>query len=72
MDSKKIEGRRYTSITIPAPLFVKIKKSIENTGFSSVSDYCTFVLRETLVEMNKKSKTKGAVIRKLEALGYFG
>ncbi len=65
--------RKYTTITIPQPLFNKISKSIENTGFSSVSDWVTFVLRETMVEMDKKDKkNKSAVMEKLEALGYTG
>ncbi len=67
------QARKYTTITIPQPLFDKIKKSIENTGFSSVSDWVTFVLRETMIDMERKnSKTKSAVIEKLEALGYTG
>ncbi|MEM0201107.1 MAG: hypothetical protein QXD23_01765 [Candidatus Micrarchaeaceae archaeon] len=67
------QSRKYTTITIPQPLFDKIKKSIENTGFSSVSDWVTFVLRETMIDMEgKNSKTKSAVIEKLEALGYTG
>jgi metal-responsive CopG/Arc/MetJ family transcriptional regulator len=65
--------RNYTTITIPQPLFDKISRSIENTGFSSVSDWVTFVLRETMIDMNNRDKkTKGAVIEKLEALGYTG
>jgi metal-responsive CopG/Arc/MetJ family transcriptional regulator len=75
MVSKKTskQTRKYTTITIPQPLFDKIKKSIENTGFSSVSDWVTFVLRETMIDMEKKnSKTKSAVMEKLEALGYTG
>ena len=65
--------RRYTTITIPQPLFDRISKSIEDTGFSSVSDWVTFVLRETMIDMNNKDKKmKSAVIEKLEALGYTG
>lgn len=73
MVEKKAATRKYTTITIPAPLFAKMKKSIENTGFSSVSDYVTFVLRETIAEAeNKDRKTKSAVLEKLAALGYTG
>jgi len=73
MTTNNTVARKYTTITIPAPLFAKIKKSIEKTGFSSVSDYVTFVLRETVVEAGKRDgKDKGAVLRKLEALGYTG
>jgi Arc/MetJ-type ribon-helix-helix transcriptional regulator len=72
MIEKKTVARKYTTITIPAQLFGKIKKSIENTGFSSVSDYVTFVLRETVAEAGRKDGKKGAVLEKLAALGYTG
>ncbi len=64
--------RKYTTITIPAPLFEKIKDEIKETGFSSVSDYVTFVLRETLVKMRDKGsgRDRDAVVSKLKALGY--
>ena len=65
--------RKYTTITIPQPLFDRISKMIKGTGFSSVSDYVTYVLRETVAEM-KEQKNHGsehsAVIEKLKALGY--
>lgn len=66
--------RKYTTITIPAPLFEKLKDGIRGTGFSSVSDYVTFILRETVAEMREKGSGKksdrGEVIAKLKALGY--
>jgi len=66
-------ARNYTTITIPQPLFNKIQESIKGTGFSSVSDWVTFVLRETMIDMRgKDKKTKSAVIDRLEALGYVG
>ena len=42
--------RKYTTITIPTALFDNIKKEIASTGFSSVSDYATYILRETTSE----------------------
>ncbi|MGC8479487.1 MAG: CopG family transcriptional regulator [Candidatus Micrarchaeia archaeon] len=75
MPNKKTNkiARKYTTITIPQPLFDNIKKSIQNTGFSSVSDWVTFVLRETMIDMENKDKNeKSTVIKKLEALGYTG
>jgi metal-responsive CopG/Arc/MetJ family transcriptional regulator len=65
--------RKYTTITIPAPLFERIKANIRGTGFSSVSDYVTYVMRETVSEMEMKRSGKGAktgVMEKLRALGY--
>ncbi len=69
--ARKVSQRKYTTITIPQPLFDKIKKKIEPTGFSSVSDYVTYVLRETMAELDSdKTGEKGSVIDKLKALGY--
>lgn len=69
--------RKYTTITIPTPLFVKIQEIIKDTGFSSASDYVTYILREMVSEVEasrkpnaKGSKAEGEVIRKLRALGY--
>ena len=66
--------RKYTTITIPSPLFENIQDKIRDTGFSSVSDYATYVLRETMAEMRLSKSKKGgessAVIEKLRALGY--
>ena len=69
--------RKYTTITIPTPLFERIKLSIKETGFSSVSDYATYILRDTTAKLNsakgkktKKTKEEDEVISKLRALGY--
>ncbi|MGC8699656.1 MAG: ribbon-helix-helix domain-containing protein [Candidatus Micrarchaeia archaeon] len=69
------EGKRkYTTITIPTPLFEKIKRVIENTGFSSVSDYATYILRETIAKIEEEKLGKGKaddeLTKKLRALGY--
>jgi metal-responsive CopG/Arc/MetJ family transcriptional regulator len=73
MENKK-QIRKYTTITIPYPLFKRISKRIENTGFSSVSDYVTYILRETIIdqELSKESKKSNerTVVNKLKALGY--
>ncbi len=73
MAKKSTAKRKYTTITIPAPLFQRLQKDIKTTGFSSVSDYVTFILREMTSEMEMrksgKKDTEG-VIEKLQALGY--
>jgi len=73
-DVQKSIKRKYTTITIPTPLFEKIEKVIENTGFSSVSDYATYILRETVarIEEEKQGKAKPGdeLTKKLKALGY--
>lgn len=73
MDKAKGNKRKYTTITIPTPIFEKIKAKIKNTSFSSVSDYVTYVLRETGSEVAIKKGSKGEndkIIEKLRALGY--
>ena len=50
MKKKKDADAKFTSVSIPTPLFEKIKKRIEGTGFTSVSSYVVYVLREVLAE----------------------
>jgi Arc/MetJ-type ribon-helix-helix transcriptional regulator len=73
MNGRTAGKRKYTTITIPAPLFKRIQERIKTTGFSSVSDYVTYILRETTSEMELskggKRDTEG-VLEKLRALGY--
>jgi Arc/MetJ-type ribon-helix-helix transcriptional regulator len=65
---------KYSTISIPKKLHEKIKVSIEDTGFKSVSDYVTFVLREILMTMEKDKKTSlkdvEEVRERLRILGY--
>lgn len=67
--------RKYTTITIPSALFKKLKMEIKDTGFSSVSDYATYILRETIIDMrisksgNSESENN-TIINKLKTLGY--
>jgi len=65
-----VDERNYTTITIPKALYEKISKMIKNTGFSSVSEYVVFVLRETMADIHKKNESKSEVVKKLKALGY--
>lgn len=44
------EENKFTSVSIPAPLFNKIKDRIAGTGFTSVSSYVAYILREVLAE----------------------
>ena len=70
--------KKFTSVSIPVPLFEKVKKRIEGTGFTSASDYVTFVLREVLTSEEEESEEKEAfskedeekVKQRLRALGY--
>ena len=49
---------KFTTVSIPVQLFEKIKKRIEGTGFTSVSDYVTYVLREVLASLEEEEKEK--------------
>ena len=68
---------KYTTVSIPSPLYQKIKKRIDGTGFTSVSDYVTYVLREVLASLEEEEKKKAfskeeeeKVKERLKALGY--
>ena len=41
-------GRRYTTISIPQPLYQEIKKAIEGTGFRSPTEFLVYVTRLSL------------------------
>lgn len=71
--------RKFTTVSIPRTLFKKIKTRIKGTGFSSVSHYVTYVLREIFAEDERQqSRTEQAfspederrVKERLRALGY--
>jgi Arc/MetJ-type ribon-helix-helix transcriptional regulator len=72
------QKRKHTTITIPVTLFELLKAKIEKTGFTSVSDYATYLLRETVIKMekdeaksHKMSKAQEEkIMEKFKALGY--
>ena len=45
----------YTTISIPTALFEKTRERLKGTGFTSVSSYVTFVLRELLSSNSQNS-----------------
>jgi Arc/MetJ-type ribon-helix-helix transcriptional regulator len=68
---------RYTTVSIPESLRKRMESIIQGSGFKSVSDYVTYVLRE-VVAMHEEEKLsqpfdKEDVERiksRLKALGY--
>ena len=74
-DEHKVE---YTTVSIPKPLVEKIKERMKGTGFSSVSSYVTYVLRQILSSIEEEERTKQAftkeeeekVKQRLKDLGY--
>ena len=70
------DDEKFTTISIPTPLAEKIKKRIKGTGFTSLSSYVTYVLREVISGMEEEEDeafTKDDEKRvkdRLRALGY--
>jgi Arc/MetJ-type ribon-helix-helix transcriptional regulator len=68
------EANKYTTVSIPVPLYNKIKDQIKDTGFTSVSDYVVFVLRELATESKQKetfnAEDEAKIKERLKALGY--
>ena len=70
------EEKKYTTISIPTPLAEKIKKRIKGTGFTSLSSYVTYVLREVISGMDEEQEEaftkedEEKVKDRLRALGY--
>ncbi len=76
--SKEEHKVEYTTVSIPKPLANKVKERMKGTGFSSVSSYVTYVLRQVLSSIEQDQKTKQAfskeeedkVKQRLRDLGY--
>ena len=64
------------SIKIPRPLYVRLQQVIEDSGFSSPTDFIVFVLRDRVgtLEPERHGELSEdelvAIRRKLENLGY--
>jgi len=60
--------------SIPTPLFKKVKERIKGTGFTSVSSYVKYVLREKVAEEEPEGpftkKDEERLKDRLRALGY--
>lgn len=56
---KEEKETNYSTISIPKPLVEKIKKRCEGTGFTSVSSYVTYVLRQLISNMEQNIEQKG-------------
>ena len=73
---KRSEQKKFTTVSIPTPLFKKVEERIKGTGFTSVSSYVTYVLRELVVKEEKENEEpfskedEERVKVRLRALGY--
>lgn len=69
------ERKKFTTVSIPTPLFKKVEERIKGTGFTSVSSYVAYVLREIIAEEEAEEEPfteedKERVKERLRALGY--
>ena len=70
------QNKKFTTVSIPTPLFEKVSERIKGTGFSSVSSYVTYVLREIAAKQKEETETpftvedEARVKDRLKALGY--
>jgi Arc/MetJ-type ribon-helix-helix transcriptional regulator len=73
------DEKKFTSVSIPVPLFKKVEERIQGTGFTSVSSYVTYVLREIIAEEERQDdddtqpfskEDEERVKDRLRALGY--
>lgn len=71
-----MSAHERVTIKIPKPLYNRISEIIEDTGFSSVTDFIVYVLRDVIAMKSDESskylsKTEVESIRKrLQSLGY--
>ena len=59
-----MKSKDYSSVSIPMPLYEKVKGAIEDTGFRSVSEYTIFLLRESLSAWSES----GTIVSKKSSL----
>jgi Arc/MetJ-type ribon-helix-helix transcriptional regulator len=56
------------TIKIPRPLYERILKSIEGSGFSSATDFIVYVLRDVMSGAGDKSQENELTREELEAI----
>jgi metal-responsive CopG/Arc/MetJ family transcriptional regulator len=67
--------RKRTTVSIPTALYWQLEEMIRGRGFTSVSEYATYVLREVVALKKGKDphltpEDLEQIRKKLEALGY--
>ena len=56
---------KYVNIPIPKPLYERLVKTIEDSGYRSATEYIIFLVRKVIPDLESE-ETK----RRLRALGY--
>ncbi len=78
--SARASGGRegYTTVSIPVTLYRRIQELIRDTGFTSVSQFVVYVLRDVVAEMEREKlqaeglseEERERILEKLRRLGY--
>ena len=76
MSEEKKNGNNKVTIKIPRPLYDKLVTTIDGSGYNSVTDFVTYVLRDLVA--SRGSEVKGEISNKemddvknhLKSLGY--
>jgi len=55
----------YVNIPIPKPLYDRLSKSLEGSGYRSTTEYIIYLIRKNLPDLESKNME-----RRLRALGY--
>lgn len=77
LDKSEVRGK-YTTVSIPITLYKRIKELIKDTGFTSVSQFVIYILREVVSSMEEErirgealsDEEKKQIIERLKKLGY--
>jgi len=56
---------KYVNISIPKPLYDRLSKALEGSGYRSPTEYVIYLVRKFLPELESKD-----LERRIEALGY--
>jgi len=56
---------KYVNISIPKPLYDRLSKALEGSGYRSPTEYIIFLIRKYMPELESSDSN-----RRLEALGY--
>jgi len=65
MAKKRKTKVEYVNIPIPKPLYKRLAKALEGTGYRSPTEYIIFLIRKNLPDLESKD-----VEKRLRALGY--
>lgn len=73
-ESKKT---KYTTVSIPVTLYERLREIIKDTGFTSVSQFVTYILREVVAtyesqenDIDLPEESKKQILERLKRLGY--